>query len=159
MVSTESRYGQKTESLRKTVYRLLLMAKLSLCGEAGMGWAAPKGGRRSPDLKNSGLRTVRAREGRVCTREKAVPFTFSKLFTLKETQGEGSGRRAGETSLRNASLAGHRVLPWPLLPQSQRVRRGSKVTTTCPRWEAVSQAFNREVGKRHDRARARGSEK
>lgn len=28
----------------------------------------------------------------------------------------GGGRRPGETSLRNVSLAGHQVLPWPLLP-------------------------------------------
>lgn len=158
MVSAESKYGQKTESLRKTVCRLLLMAELSSCGEAGMGWAARKGqgGSWPPKL---GPQNCRAREGRVCTREKAEPFTFSKLFTLKETQAREKGRRPGETSLRNVSLAGHRVLPLappPSVPESQAREQSHH---HVPRWEAVSQAFNREVGKRHDRARARGPEK
>lgn len=123
------------------------MARLSLFGETRMGrdGAASSGG--------LGTRGVRKR-----TLEEAVPFSFSKLFTLKETREEGSGgggRRPGETSLRNVSLAGHLVLPWPL-PHPAVTESGpapvillskgrGKVTTLAPKGSSEP-ACNRGLG-------------
>lgn len=96
------------------------MARLSQFVETRTGRGCLHG---VPEARNSGLGTVGVREESPAEGS-PLRFTFSKLFTLKETRGEGSGgggRRPGETALRNVTQAGHLVLPWPLplLPSSR----------------------------------------
>lgn len=113
----------------------------------------------SSEARNSGLGTVGVREenpGEGCP----LHISSSKLFTLKETRGEGSGgggRRPGETSLRNVSLAGHLVLPWPLPHPAVTESGGPSSCDSAEQGEGAKsppralkgsrkQASNREVG-------------